>query len=68
MKKRVKHRKRCRIFCIVESISQVVNFIMLNPFKVVKLKSCFILLRGIWVLWCGSQINAPSYTESKQTL
>jgi hypothetical protein len=42
----------------------------LNLFKVVKWKSCFILLRGILVLWLryGSQINAPNYTTSKQTL
>jgi hypothetical protein len=29
----------------------------LNPFKVVKLKSCLILLRGILVLWCVSLIK-----------
>jgi hypothetical protein len=44
------------------------NFIILNLFKVVKWKSCLILLRGILVLWYGSQINEPSYTKSKQTL
>ena len=41
------------------------NFIILNLFKVVKWKSCFILLRGILVLWYSSQINAPNYTKSK---
>ena len=39
-----------------------------NLFKVVKWKSCFILLRGILVMWYGSQTNAPNYTKSKQTL
>jgi hypothetical protein len=37
-------------------------------FYTIKSKSCFILLRGILVLWCGSQINVPNYTKSKQTL
>jgi hypothetical protein len=46
MRKRVKHRKRCRMFCIVESIT-IIN---LNAFKVVKFNYCFILLRGILVL------------------
>jgi hypothetical protein len=40
----------------------------LNLFKVVKRKSCFILLRGILVMSYGSQINAPNYTKIKQTL
>jgi hypothetical protein len=37
-------------------------------FKVVKLKSCFILLRSSLVLWYGLLINTPNYTKSKQTL
>jgi hypothetical protein len=53
--------KKCMIFVY---LSQVVNFIILNPFKVVKLKSCFILICSILVLWYGLQINAPSYTKS----
>ena len=52
----------CRIY------HKFVNFIILNLFKVVKWKSCFISFRGILVLWYGSQINAPNYTNSKQTL
>jgi hypothetical protein len=40
----------------------------LNLFKVVKWKSCFILLREILVRWYGSQINVPNYTKSQQTL
>jgi hypothetical protein len=53
-------------FCYCRIYHKFVNFIILNLFKVVK--SCFILLRGILILWYGSQINAPNYTKSKQTL
>ena len=57
-------------FCYYRTYYKFVSFIILNLFKVVKWKSCFILLRGILVLWLryGSQINAPNYTTSKQTL
>jgi hypothetical protein len=41
--------KRCTHF-LLYNLSQVVNFIILNPFIVVKWKSCFILLRGILIL------------------
>jgi hypothetical protein len=41
-------------FSILPWLSQVVNFIILNSFKVVKLKSCFILLRGILVTVKGA--------------
>ena len=55
-------------FCYCRIYHKFVNFIILNLFKVVKWKSCFILLRGILVMWYGSQINAPDYTKNKQTL
>jgi hypothetical protein len=55
-------------FCYCRIYHKFVNFIILNLFKVVKWKSCVILLRGILVLWYGSQINAPNYTKSKQIL
>jgi hypothetical protein len=56
-------------FCYCRIYHKFVSFIILNLFKVVRWKSCFILLRGILVLWLwyGSQINAPNYTTSKQT-
>jgi hypothetical protein len=56
-------------FCYCRTYHKFVNFIILNLFKVVKWTSCFILLRGILVLWLwyGSQINAPNYTTSKET-
>jgi hypothetical protein len=55
-------------FCYCRIYHKFVNFIIFNLFKVVKWKSCFILLRGILILWYGSQINSPNYTKSKQTL
>ena len=58
-------------FCYCRIYHKFVNFIILNLFKVVKWTSCLsILFRGILVLWLwyGSQINAPNYTTSKQTL
>ena len=51
------------IFCYCRIYHKFVNFIILNLFKVVKWKSCFILLRSILVLWYGSQMNAPNYTK-----
>ena len=61
--------KGARFFFIVESITSLLTLIFwkhLLDFKVVKWKSCFILLRGILVLWYGSQINSPNYTKSKK--
>ena len=52
-------------FCYCRIYHKFVNFIILNLFKVVKWKSCFILLHDILVLWYCSQINAPNYTKSK---
>ena len=55
-------------FCYCRIYHKFVNFFILNLFKVVKWKSFFSLLRGILVRWYGSQINAPNYTKSQQTL
>jgi hypothetical protein len=55
-------------FCYCRIYHTFGNFIIFNLFKVVKWKSRFILLRGILVLWYGSQINVPNYTKNKQTL
>jgi hypothetical protein len=52
----------------ISTIVGTSSHIILNLFKVVKWKSCFILLRGILVLWYGLQIEAPNYAKSKQTL
>ena len=67
VRKRVKHRKRCKILFYCRIYHKFVRFIILNTFKVIKWKSCFILLRGMLVLWYGSQINALHYTKRKQT-
>ena len=51
------------IFCYCRIYHKFVNFIILNLFKVVKWKYCFILLRGILVLWYGSQINTQKVNK-----
>ena len=44
-------------FCYCRIYHKFVSFIILNLYKVVKLKSCFILLRGILMHQTAQKLN-----------